>query len=943
MDTSVQAGTEYSYTVTAVDGAGHESARSEAASAIPDPATTLALDFDGVDDHVTLGAATNLNSNTFTVETWFRQDGAGVLAQTTTGTGGISAYPLVTKGRSGGGTINWFLGITATGQLAADYEDAASDGNHGIVGTTTIVNGTWHHAAATYDGATFRLYLDGNLEASVASTDGPGTSSAHHAAFATAMDTAGVPGGYFNGVLDEVRIWNLARSQAQILSSRDLELTSGTGLLGRWGMNEGVGTAVGNSVASGPNGAAVNGPLWVSGSPFFVPDTAPAAPTGLGASAGNNSVALSWDANAEPDLAGYRVYRATSLPVSTAGTPLSGTTLLTAPSYLDSTAINGTTYYYVVTAVDDAANASLASASASATPSAAAGTGLDFDGTNDHVTLGGQSAFNSNTFTIETWFRRDGTGVATGTSATTPGLVSVIPLVTKGRTGGTAQIVNWFLGIDTATNRIAADFETAADDVNHGLMGTTTLVTGTWYHAAATYDGTTFRVYLNGVQENSVAVANGPGTGSTHPAALGTALDTTGATGGFFDGVLDEVRIWNVARSASQISTAMTQELTSGSGLTARYGMNEGIGTAVGNSIAGGPAGTAVGGPAWVPGAPFALPPVNDPPATPVLVGPADGVIGVATDPELSVQVSDPEGGTLTTTFYGRETAPATAPDFSIIALPDTQYYSNSSTYIALFNAQTQWIVDNQATRDIAFVTHLGDITDTGDSSETPWQRATGAMATLDNTGVPNSVVAGNHDVNGTTGNGTFFDQYFPPSRYQGFSWYGGYLGQDPGDPVNRLNKDNYELFSVGGLGFIVIHLELDTPDYALDWAEALLDQYSDRKAIIVTHIFINTSGQRDSSPFVRPDGISAEAAWQRLRTHCNLTLVLNGHWPGEARRTDTNACGNPVPQLLADYQDRSNGGDGWLRILNFKPSENRIDVQTYSPTRNGGAGDTET
>ena len=51
-------------------------------------------------------------------------------------------------------------------------------------------------------------------------------------------------------------------------------------------------------------------------------------------------------------------------------------------------------------------------------------------------------------------------------------------------------------------------------------------------------------------------------------------------------------------------------------------------------------------------------------------------------------------------------------------------------------------------------------------------------MDTLDNNNVPNNLTTGNHDVNTTNGNGTFFDQYFPPSRYTGFSWYGGYLGQ---------------------------------------------------------------------------------------------------------------------------------------------------------------------
>ncbi len=75
------------------------------------------------------------------------------------------------------------------------------------------------------------------------------------------MTSAGVPAaGFFNGVIDEARIWNVARSQAQIQADKNSELTSGTGLIGRWGMNEGTGTAVGNSIAGGVNGTATNGP-----------------------------------------------------------------------------------------------------------------------------------------------------------------------------------------------------------------------------------------------------------------------------------------------------------------------------------------------------------------------------------------------------------------------------------------------------------------------------------------------------------------------------------------------------------------------------------------------------------------------------------------------------------------------------------------------------------
>ena len=76
--------------------------------------------------------------------------------------------------------------------------------------------------------------------------------------------------------------------------------------------------------------------------------------------------------------------------------------------------------------------------------------------------------------------------------------MTAIPVLTKGRSDGWhGRLVP---GHRQRHGRLAADFESASDDSNHGLIGTTTLANGTWYHAAATYDGTTFRLYLDGVQ-----------------------------------------------------------------------------------------------------------------------------------------------------------------------------------------------------------------------------------------------------------------------------------------------------------------------------------------------------------------------------------------------------------------------------------------------------------
>lgn len=107
--------------------------------------------------------------------------------------------------------------------------------------------------------------------------------------------------------------------------------------------------------------------LTLSGSSTVQP---PAAPTGLVATPGNNQVALAWTANPESGLAGYYVYRTT-----TSGGPYTNltSTPVTSPSYTDASAVNGTTYYYVVKAVNTASQLSGASNQVSAKPVAPSG------------------------------------------------------------------------------------------------------------------------------------------------------------------------------------------------------------------------------------------------------------------------------------------------------------------------------------------------------------------------------------------------------------------------------------------------------------------------------------------------------------------------------------------------------------------------------------------
>ena len=113
-----------------------------------------------------------------------------------------------------------------------------------------------------------------------------------------------------------------------------------------------------------------------------------------------------------------------------------------------------------------------------------------------------------------------------------PNGVVAIPLVTKGMAeaeGGTVDM-NYFLGIRQTDNVLVADFEDTATGLNHPVAGTTAIpADGVWRHVAAVYDGTTWRLYLDGALQTQLVVgAFTPQFNSIQHAALGTRAELHG-------------------------------------------------------------------------------------------------------------------------------------------------------------------------------------------------------------------------------------------------------------------------------------------------------------------------------------------------------------------------------------------------------------------------------
>jgi len=256
-----------------------------------------------------------------------------------------------------------------------------------------------------------------------------------------------------------------------------------------------------------------------------------------------------------------------------------------------------------------------------------------------------------------------------------------------------------------------------------------------------------------------------------------------------------------------------------------------------------------------------------------------------------------------------------TTENFTIVVLPDTQFYSES--YPGIFDNQTQWIANEAGNLNVVFVTHEGDIVNQDIAGQ--WQKANHSLSKLDGQ-VPWGVLPGNHDF-AANGSSTNYNTYFGYSRFVGKSWYGGHYSSD--------NANNYELFSGGGDDYLIFHFQYHPSDAVLAWANSTISSFPDRRVIVVTHDYMNvdatgtrtTEGNHIWNSFIAPHADQ-------------VILVLCGHNHGEAKRVDT-VNGFAIPQLLADYQSRTNGGNGYLRILKFSPSQDKIFVSTFSPYLN--------
>jgi hypothetical protein len=267
----------------------------------------------------------------------------------------------------------------------------------------------------------------------------------------------------------------------------------------------------------------------------------------------------------------------------------------------------------------------------------------------------------------------------------------------------------------------------------------------------------------------------------------------------------------------------------------------------------------------------------------------------------------------------------AESSDFSIVVLPDPQHYASKHTAEGL--AQTEWICQNVEKLQIKFVVSVGDNVDAG-WDDRQYKISRSFMDKLNGV-VPYGMASGNHDLLDDQKGDTSrkFVEYYGPQRFKKYPWYGG---------ASESGFSSYQIFCGGGYKFLALELDVNARLPEVEWAKNVIAQHPTLPVILTTHQMLTSKAKISKGAVIKgPGRQTPQQIWERLVMPApQIFLVLCGHYPGgEAYSAKQTRAAQPVHVVLQNYQEQRHGGNGWLRIFTFHPANNKIDVQTYSPT----------
>jgi hypothetical protein len=309
---------------------------------------------------------------------------------------------------------------------------------------------------------------------------------------------------------------------------------------------------------------------------------------------------------------------------------------------------------------------------------------------------------------------------------------------------------------------------------------------------------------------------------------------------------------------------------------------------------------------------------------------------------------------------------------WSVILLPDVQNYTKWNRNQPILDLMMAWIEDNIDTLNIKMVLCTGDLVEQNDliipahngdqSAQRQWEFIAKSFSRL-NGKIPYINAVGNHDftIDSTLKRNTRFDEFFKIDD----NWLNKKALVQNGtneSGLQSLQNSVYEIKAInGGKDYLFMTVEYAPRDTVLCWAKKIsnLKQYKNHRIVLLTHAYLTPDDKYwdkearwiiyqpyiinnktlKSERYLLPFSNNGRQVWEKLvKPASNIEMILSGHISGEGYRIDKNDSGRTVHQMLFDMQGEGgghiegNGGDGWLRILEFFPDNTTVKVSTFSP-----------
>ncbi len=582
--------------------------------------TDNALMFDGVDDYVNLGDVLDVTALPYTTEAWVYWKG--------------SSNPfseIFTK------DLVQAVAITSANELHANFGNGTS-WSSGLNSTSLIPINKWTHIAVTRSSSgVVKLYINGVLDASTNTMNVTGNNTAVRSIGGKLVGAT--INGSFAGAIDNLKVWNIEKSNADITNGMFSELAGNeTGLLAYYDFNQGIANGTNTSIntlssiiSNGITATLTNIAKTGTTSNFvdgFIPNITAAGNasilsvgntlqlsnnlTGGTWSSGNTSIATvsgtglvtgiaTGTVSVAYNICGKTVayslsvinpiLNSTSLNtltscsgciitpqlITVSGTDLSANVTVTAPTGVQVSTVANGTYTSAITLTPTAGTlsntnifvrltnsattansgnitiASTGAVSKTVTVTVNTDNALNLDGTNDKVTIADNNALDLTTnYTIEAWIKPTAFNWLGG-------------IVSKYHVNSSN---GYILRLNGTGDNSGISFDEMS--TSNGVLSL-----NKWQHIAAVNNNGTRKVYINGVEQT---ITGTPLTtvANSDPVIIGQ--DFSAGASRFFNGNIDEVRIWNTARSASEISTNMNVALAGNeTGLVAYYNFDQGI------------------------------------------------------------------------------------------------------------------------------------------------------------------------------------------------------------------------------------------------------------------------------------------------------------------------------------------------------------------------------